>query len=58
VTSADAANISGKAPDLGHRAEIPFTDHLGRKSIFDAIGIANHTDHRSPHRQISNPVST
>ena len=44
-----------RAGDLGHRAKVPLADHLGRKSIFDAIGIADHTDYRPPHRLQSIP---
>jgi hypothetical protein len=46
-----------RARDFGHRAEIPLPDHLRRKSIFDAIGISDHTDHRPPHRSKSNLAS-
>src|ERR1700722_7678546 len=38
-----------RARDFGHRPEISFTDHLCGKSVFDAMGIPDHTDHRPPH---------
>ena len=38
-----------RARDFGDRAKVSLADHLGRKSIFDAIGVPDHTDHRPPH---------
>ena len=47
VISGQLANISGDgAGHLGHRAKIALADHLHRKSIFDAMRIANHADDR------------
>jgi len=40
--------------DFGDRAKVSFSDQLCRKSIFDAIGAPDHTDHRPPHRLVSN----
>jgi hypothetical protein len=45
-----------RAGDFGHRAKVSLSDHLGRKSIFDAIGISDHTDYRPAHRLQSNPA--
>jgi hypothetical protein len=45
------------AHDFRHRTEVSFSDHLDRKSIFDAMGIPDHTDHRPPHRMASNPAA-
>ena len=39
-----------RARNLGHGAEISLSDHLGRKSIFDAVGVSDHADHRPSHR--------
>ena len=43
-----------RARDFGHRAKVSLSDQLCRKSIFDAIGASDHTDHRPPHRLLSN----
>ncbi len=43
-----------RARDFGHRAKVSLSDQLCRKSIFDAIGATDHTDHRPPHRLLSN----
>jgi hypothetical protein len=45
-----------RAGDIGDRAKVSLSDQLGRKSIFDAIGIADHTDHRPPHRSKSDLI--
>ena len=39
-----------RARDLGHRAKIPFTDHLCREAIFDAMGVSDHADYGPSHR--------
>src|SRR6185437_13883276 len=36
--------------DFRDRAEIPLADHLGSKSVFDAMGVSNHTDDGPSHR--------
>ncbi len=46
-----------RASDFGDRTKISLSDHLRRKTIFDAIGASDHTDHRPPHRLESNPAS-
>jgi hypothetical protein len=46
-----------RARDVGHRAKIALSDHLRRETIFDAIGVSDHTDHRPPHRLLSNLTS-
>ena len=46
-----------RAGDFGHRAKISLAGHLRRKSILDAIGVCDHTDHRPPHCMASNLTS-
>ena len=46
-----------RAGDVGHRPKIALADQLGRKSIFDAMGVPDHTDHRPPHYPQSDPKS-
>ena len=43
-----------RAGDFGDRAKIALSGHLRRKSILDAIGVCDHTDHRPPHCMASN----
>ena len=38
-----------RAGDVRHRAEIAFTDHLRRETIFKAMGVADHADHGPSH---------
>ena len=48
------ANISGSAPaHVGHRAQIALSDHLRLETIFDAMGVPDHTDHGPSHRKNS-----
>ena len=35
-----------RAGDFRDRAQIALADHLDRKSVLDAIGVPDHTDHR------------
>ena len=38
---------------VGDRAQIALSDHLGLETIFDAIGVPDHTDHGPSHRKNS-----
>ena len=54
MISGDPANISGSAPDnIGDRAQIALSDHLRLETIFDAMGVPDHTDHGPSHRKYS-----
>jgi len=62
--STDVRDVGGackhqwqRARHLRYRAKVSLSDHLRRKSIFDAIGVPDHTDYRPPHRLKSNPSS-
>ncbi len=46
-----------RARHFGHRAKISLSDQLRRESVFDAIGVPDHTNHRPPHRLLSNLTS-
>ena len=45
------------ARDFGDRPQISLSDHLCRKSIFNAIGVSDHADHGPPHCMLSNLTS-
>ena len=41
-----------RARDVGHGAKVALSDHLCRETIFDAMGVSDHTDHGPSHRKI------
>ena len=42
-----------RARHVGHGTKIALSDHLGLETIFDAMGVPDHTDHGPSHRQNS-----
>ena len=51
MISGDPANISGSAPaHVDDGAKVALSDHLDWETIFDAMGIPDHTDHGPSHR--------
>ena len=54
VISGEPANISGSAPATSVTArKVALSDHLRLETIFDAIGVPDHTDHGPSHRKNS-----
>ena len=54
VISGDAGEHQRqRAGDVGDRAQVALADHLGLETVFDAMGVPDHTDHGPSHRRNS-----